>query len=235
VVVPPDRDADRPVVALGQAHRERQLAGHAVRRHDQRRSILDWFPTRAGLGLNADGVAVLVQHRAGDVHIGPQDRAGFDRTPGQHVVEVEAGTHQTVVRKAGQVGPVQLEAYPAADHPEALVLQPAGLLRGVHTHPDQLPGGPRREPVTADLLARELGLLQKQDPESVPGHVIGRRGTARARADHDHVGFVGDGSRRCYVVGHGLTSVSCRLVKQFTSQPSRSLGRPSKRLWVREP
>jgi len=49
--------------------------------------------------------------------------------------------------------------------------------------------------------------------------VIGRRGATRPRADDDHVGLVGDGLDCSYVLVHGVTSVSCGLVKPFTSQP----------------
>ena len=57
----------------------------------------------------------------------------------------------------------------------ALVVQPAGLLAGVDAEPDQLPGGPRGEPVAADLLPRELRLLQQRD-------VAGRAGPGGSRS-----------------------------------------------------
>jgi hypothetical protein len=218
-VVAPDRHAERAVVALGQAHRERELAGHAVRRDDQRRPILDGLPAGADLGVDADRAAVGVEHRAGDVHAGQQRGAGLGGPLGQHVVEVQAGAHQAVAGKAGQFRPVQLEADAAADHPEATVLQPARLLGRVDAHPDQLPGGAWGQPVAADLLPGELGLLQQQHAQAVLGHVVGRRRATRSGTDDDHIGLVGDGRRCSFVLAHGLTSVSRGLVKRFTSQP----------------
>ena len=113
-----------------------------------------------------------------------------DRPLGEQVVEVQPGADQAVVGEAGQLGPVQLEPDPAADDPQALVVQPAGLGRGVDAHPDQLLDRARGQPVAADLLPRELGLLQQQHPYAVPGQVVrGRRATGTG-ADDDDVGVV---------------------------------------------
>jgi hypothetical protein len=49
--------------------------------------------------------------------------------------------------------------------------------------------------------------------------VVSGRRAARPRTDHDHVGLVGNGLDCSYVLVHGVTSVSCGLVKQFTSLP----------------
>ena len=115
--------------------------------------------------------------------------------PGEHVIEVEPGPDQAVVRDAGQFRPIQLQPDPTADHPEALVLQPSRLLGGVDAHPDQLAGGARCEAVTTDFLPRKGRLLKEQHAQAVTGHVIGGRGAAGTSADDDDVGLVGDVQR----------------------------------------
>ncbi|SBT63136.1 geranylgeranyl reductase family [Micromonospora sediminicola] len=103
-VVAADRDADRPVLPLGQPEREREAAGDPVGGDHQRRVEGGRLLVRADLGLHADHPVVRVQHRGQDVHPGAQLRAGGDGTLGEQVVEVEPGPDQAVVGEAGQSG-----------------------------------------------------------------------------------------------------------------------------------
>jgi hypothetical protein len=130
--------------------------------------------------------------------IGPLTLQRLLGVAGELLVEVVALADQAVVREGGEIGPVELEPDAAADDPQALVAQPAGLLGDVDAHGDELLDRARGEAVAADLLARELGLLQEQDVETGLGEVVRGRGAGWPRAHDDHIGgVVGEG------LGHG--------------------------------
>lgn len=201
-----DGDAHRPVLAPVQPHRERQPRGVAVGGDDQRGVEGDGRLLLAHPGVDAgDPAGARVHDRRADVAALVQPGPGLLRLPGQLLVEVVALADESVVRVAGQIGPVELEPYAAADDPQALVAQPAGLLGDVDAHPDELLGGARGQTVAAHLLARERGLLQEQDVQSRLGQVVRRGGAGRARPHDDDVrGVFGAG------LGHG--GISRRLV-----------------------
>ena len=54
---------------------------------------------------------------------------------------------------------------------------------------DQLADRARGEPVAADLVAGERGLLQQQDVDAGVGEVVGRARARRTGADDDDVGL----------------------------------------------
>ena len=117
-----------------------------------------------------------------------QPRAVLLRMAGEDVVEVQPGTHEPVVGVVGEVGPGHLEAMSAADDPQALVLDPAGLV-DVDAHPDELADRARGQSVATDLLARKRGLFQQQHVDAGLGEVAGRGRATRTGADDDDVGL----------------------------------------------
>ena len=193
-VVGADGDAHRAVVALLQAHREAEPGGVAVGRDHDRGAVGDLVADLAAvvvdrLGGDADDAAGgVVEDRAGDGGALVQPRAVLLRVPGEDVVEVEPGAHQPVVGVLGEVRPRHLEAMPAADDAQALVPDPAGLVE-VDAHPDELADRARGQPVAADLLAREGGLLEQQDVDARLGQVARRGRAAGTGADDDDVGL----------------------------------------------
>ncbi len=107
---------------------------------------------------------------------------------------------------------------PAADDAQALVAQPAGLLADVDAHGDQGLDRARGQPVAADLLARERGLLQQQHVEPGLRQVEGGGRAGRPGADDDDVGFIGRWLIRSggSVFGHLIRSwCSCEPLHKF--------------------
>ena len=185
-VVAPDRDAHRPVVPLGDAER-RARAGRTPRRRRAPAARRTW-PARPRVRASTPTTRpVAVQHRAGHRDLLAQPGAGLLGVPDQRLVEVEPRPDQPVVRPGGELRPGQLQPQPAADHPQALVADPAVLLVGGHAHRDQAVHGPRGEPVAAHLLPREGRLLQHEHVQPGLGKVVRRRGTGWAGADDDDV------------------------------------------------
>jgi hypothetical protein len=119
-----------------------------------------------------------------------QPRARLLCLAGEDLVEVEPGAHQAVAGVGGQLGPGQLQAHPPAEDAQAAVVQPAGLLARVDPHTVQLADRPRGEPVAADLLAREGGLVQQQHVQPGLGKVVGGGRPGRPGPHHDDVGVL---------------------------------------------
>jgi glycine/D-amino acid oxidase-like deaminating enzyme len=82
----------------------------------------------------------------------------------------------------------RLAAHAAAVHPEPLVPHPAGLRGGVDADVLQRLDAAGGEPVTADLLAREVRLLQDDDLAPRLPELPRRRGPGRSGADDEDVG-----------------------------------------------
>jgi hypothetical protein len=145
-----------------------------------------------GAGLHAEDAAIVAEDGAGHGDTFGQPGAGLLRGAGQRLVEVEPAPDQAVPGVAGQLGPGQLEPDPAADDAQPLVPHPAVLLADGHAHADQGPDGTRGQPVTADFLPRERGLLQHQHVDPGAGQVARSGRTGWPGPDHDDVGFFGD-------------------------------------------
>ena len=96
----------------------------------------------------------------------------------------------------GDVGPRQLEPVAAADDPQSMVADPAGLVE-VDAERDELLHRTRGESVTADLLARERRLLQEHDVDAGLGEVGGGGGAARPGSDDDDVSLALRCCRQC--------------------------------------
>ena len=188
-VVAADRDPQRPVVALADPAGERGPRPDAVARDDQRRGVRGRLALRAPAGRHAhDAAGALVGHGAGDGDPLLDPRTRGPGVVGEHLVEVATRPDEPVGREARQLGPGQLDRQPAAEDPQALVVQPAGLLAGVDAEVDQLLDRPRGEAVPAHLLAGELRLLEHEHVEPGPREVGRRRGAGGAGADDDDVG-----------------------------------------------
>src|SRR5690606_10444439 len=83
-----------------------------------------------------------------------------------------------------------LDAVATADDPQPLVADPAVLFADRHSHEGELAGRARRQAVTADLVARERRLVEKEDGEARLGAVVRGRGTRRTATDDDDVGVI---------------------------------------------
>ena len=152
----------------------------------------------AALGVHADDAAGVVEQRVGDGDPGVQPGAGRLRVVGEQGVELAAPADQAVVGPVVQLRPVDLDDLAAAVHAQALVPHPAGGRRGVDAHVLERLDPARGEPVAADLLAREGGLLEDDDVEPGAGEPVGGAGAGRAGADDEDVGgavAVGRGRR----------------------------------------
>jgi len=111
---------------------------------------------------------------------------------GEELVEVGAGTYEAVVREVIELGPRHLERLDASSvDAKALVAQPSGFGGGVDAELDELAGRPRRQAISADLLAGEVGLLEDEDVEAGTGQVRGGGGATGASADDDDIGARG--------------------------------------------
>ena len=149
-VVGAHRHAHRPVVALLAAPSP-ATAGWSCRRRPRPAA-----PSRSTAPFSPLVVTPAIRpalSSTGPVHRGAlaQHRAGLDRLPGQQVVEVAARPDQAVRRVAGELGPRDLQPHAAADDPQALVVQPAGLLarcRCPSTTSDRTARGVRPSPQT---------------------------------------------------------------------------------------
>ena len=175
-VVGADGDAERPVVALAQPHRQRQPGRIPIRRDDHPGPVAAF--RLAGRQPVDRAVTPAMRPCAsstgpGHGHALEEPRARLLRRAGEDLVEVEPGPDQPVAGIAGQFGPGQLEPDPAADDPQALVPDPAVLLADRHAHADQGLDRAGGEAVAADLLPREVSLLQHQHVHPGPGQVGG--------------------------------------------------------------
>ena len=210
-VVGAHRDTHRPVVPLGQTHRQAESGRVAVGGHHQRGPEL-----LAVLGGDTDDPSgPVVDDRRGHVAQLVQLRTGRDRVPGQQVIEVGARTDQPVRREVRELGPGQLERRGrSAVDPQTLVVQPTGPLAGVDAEPDQLPGRARGETVTAHLLPGELRLLQQRDVQPTTRQM--RRGgrTGGSGAHDEDVGLDRHRPSRASAVNRDQGSA---LVKTFTN------------------
>jgi hypothetical protein len=108
-----------------------------------------------------------------------------DRVRGEPGVEVAPAADQAVAGPALEGRPVDLDHLAAPGDPQPLVTDPAG---GVDAHVVERLDGARGQPVAADLLAGQPGLLQDDDVEAGAGEVPRGRGARRTGADDDHVG-----------------------------------------------
>ena len=98
------------------------------------------------------------------------------------------GADQAVVGPGRQPRPVHLDDLPAAEDPQALVPDPAGGRGDVDAHVGERLDPARREPVAADLLARERGLLEDGDVETGLRQVPGGARAGRTGAHDEDVG-----------------------------------------------
>jgi len=73
----------------------------------------------------------------------------------------------------------------APDHRQTSVSCPT---RSIDTHEDELLNGGGSETITADLVARETRLVDKEDINSKGRQMVSGRCTAGAGADYDDVG-----------------------------------------------
>ena len=200
-VVAAHRHAHRPVVALAHAQGQREASAHAVAGDGERRAVADraLVLALADRAPDADHPArALVGDGVGDRGVLVQAGARLLRVPHEQLVEVLPRPDGPEVREAGEGRPLQLEGDAAADHPQALVVQPAVLLGAVDAEVDQLLHAARGEAVAAHLGARERGLLQQQDVETGPGQVRGGRRSGGTGADDDHVGVACGGFGRSH-------------------------------------
>ena len=151
-VIGADRDPERPVVALVQAHSDRQPGGVAVGGDDQPAAELLAVP-----GGHPGDPAVL-SSSSGPVTLTPSSSRApaFSACRARIWSKSSPGPDQAVAGIAGQVGPVQLDPAAAADDPQALVAQPAIALGDRHAHGGQRLDRARGQSVAADLLSREV-------------------------------------------------------------------------------
>ena len=154
--------------------------------------------------------------------LGPleQSRARLHGALGQQMIESLARHHEPERRERGELGPRQLDRGAARmdaqpDHP----LEPRVV--GVDAHVLDRLDRARGQPVAADLLAGERGLLDQGDVDPVSGQVIGGRRPARAGADHEHIGL--DGSLHVHAPPRPGRRLRPGLVKLFTSSAYRTL------------
>jgi len=103
------------------------------------------------------------------------------------VVEVHPGADQPVRRERLQVRPGHLDAHAAAEDAQTVVPDPTLLGGGVDPHGNELFDCTRRQAVTADLLAGELRLLQRDDVHARLRQVIRGGRPAGSSADDDDV------------------------------------------------
>ncbi|MPN15350.1 hypothetical protein SDC9_162681 [bioreactor metagenome] len=180
--VRPDGHPHRAFLVAGDAHRDGQPGGVAVRGDHHRR------PERTTvLGPHTDDPPAA-QHRLGDVRPLDQPGTATDGVAGEQLVQLRPSPGHAVVREVGQLGPVEGERTPvAAVDPQPTVVHPAGILRGVQAETDQLLDRPGSQAVTADLVPGEGGLLQQCDVEAQTGQVGGSGGAAGAGTDDHHV------------------------------------------------
>jgi hypothetical protein len=135
--------------------------------------------------VHAGDPARVVEQRAGDGDLLDQPGAGDDRVRGEPGVEVAPAAHQAVARPAVQRRPVDLGHLAAAGDPQPPVADPAGGVDAQVVERLDRAGG---QPVAADLLAGQPGLLQDDDVEAGAGEVPRGRGARRTGTDDDHVG-----------------------------------------------
>ena len=139
----------------------------------------NWRPSLVGHA--GDPASPVVKYRASDVGPLDQAHAGLLRVPGQDLVEVCPGADEAVTGIAGQLWPVQLDPAAAADDAQALVAQPSVVLGDRDAHRGQRLDRARGKAVAADLLPREVRLLQHQHVKARRRQVV-RNGRASGPA-----------------------------------------------------
>src|SRR5262249_53941939 len=123
---------------------------------------------------------------------------GGDRAVGDDGVQL-AAAHDVAVRWEIRVlGPLELERDAVRDRPEAVEAEEL-LELWAEAHVVELADRPRREPVSACLLPREL--LALDDEHAVPGapEPVAGRGAGGTPADHERVP-ARSGHRACALV-----------------------------------
>ncbi len=121
-------------------------------------------------------------------HLGAlqERRPGRGGVAGHDPVEVVAGDGVAVGGEVGVLGPLHLhgEAEPVGPQPGEAVRAGQGVLE---SHVGQLAHRPRRQPVAARLLPRELLLLHHHDVPAGVGQPVAARGPGGPGAHHHHV------------------------------------------------
>jgi hypothetical protein len=104
----------------------------------------------------------------------------------QRGVEVEPRAHEAVVRHGVELRPRQIQNQPGASDPEAVDARPLGPL-GLDPEVFETLHCARRQAVAADLLARELRLVDQEHAAPRARQPVRRRGAAGPAADDDRV------------------------------------------------
>src|SRR5205085_11249190 len=149
--------------------------------------------------------AVAVDERAGHPVLFPHIGARLARVIEEQGVEIGPGLHETDVRQFVELGPRQLERDAPADDPQTVRARPLGPVRR-DAYLMQGLDCARRETVAADLLAREMRLVDDDDTASARGEVVRGCGSRRTTAH--------DGDVEC--LRHAPLRPPLRLVNDFT-------------------
>ncbi len=201
--------AQRPVVALAQAHRHRQPGRVAVGGDHEPapEPVLGAsLPPAVSCADDADDAAgAVVQHRAGDVDALLRPGARLLGVPGQQSGRSRAGCGpgRSPGSWTGRASRSSIRPPPPMIRRPLLRSQPS-LCPASDAHRGQGLDRARGQPVAADLLAREPALLQHQHVQPGAGQVVRRRRPGRAGADDDDVGCVGAGYAGAGYAGAGL-------------------------------
>jgi hypothetical protein len=134
--------------------------------------------------LGADDPAVLDQRRSsvGRLH---HPHSGLLRVFQQEVVEAQPRHHQPVVRPGLELGPWEIDRDVLRMHAQADDPLEARIAR-VHAHAFHGADASRSEAVSANLLAREAGLVDGGDVDAVTSEVVsGGRSTWAGAHDQD--------------------------------------------------
>ena len=103
----------------------------------------------------------------------------------QRVVKVHARARHSVSGKRGLIGPLHVDCVAASNDCQTAVSRPT---RSINTHEDELLNGSGSQAITADFVARETRLVDKEDINSKGRQMVSGRCTAGAGADYDDVG-----------------------------------------------
>ena len=171
------------------ARRLGEAAGGAVGRHGVARADLHGLGVVVAGGTHhtAAHPPVLLDRagRFGEFH---DARARLRRALREHGVEVEAGHHEAVPRPGRQLGPGKVDRGRTRMHPQAEDALETGLVR-IDAHAEHRRDAAGREPVPADLFARERRLVHDGDVDAVARQVVRGRRPARARPHDEDVGL----------------------------------------------
>ena len=166
----------------GDTHRSLRVLQQANRPGHRGRVAVGSHHDRCGEGAAVlggdpgDTFGALIDHHAGDVGLLVQGGTLLHGPVGEQLVEVGALAHQPEGRELGQRRPGQFERFgPAAVDPQALVVQPAGLVGDVDPEAQQLLDRSGRQAVAAHLVAGERALLEQGHREALIGQPAGGR------------------------------------------------------------